>query len=41
MYFPWVDFVDHFLGEFQQSLRFLQGFSILGLFEARNGLPKF
>ena len=40
MYFPRVVFVDHSLGEFWQLLRFLQGFSILGIFEARNGLPK-
>jgi hypothetical protein len=30
MYFPRVDIVDHFPGEFQQLLRFLWAFSLLG-----------
>ena len=31
MYFPRVDFVDHFLGEFWQLLRFLWAFSLFGV----------
>ncbi len=40
MYYPRVDFVDSFLGEFHQLLRFLRVFCILGLFLARKGLSK-
>jgi hypothetical protein len=40
MFFQGLDFVDHFPGDFWELLRFLRGCCILGLFEARNGLPK-